>query len=86
MYAFRADGTLVPGFPRPTANAAPIGDAEIAIADLEGDGQVELVRVDSGAVQVPSRLFVWTIPGAGTPAPHAWPMLRRDPGHSAALP
>lgn len=48
VWAFRHDGTVVPGFPagRPSANQAPTQldrQAPVIAADLEGDGQVELI-------------------------------------------
>ncbi len=48
VWAFRHDGTVVPGFPagRPGANQAPtvlFEQSPVIAADLEGDGQVELI-------------------------------------------
>lgn len=48
VWAFRHDGTVVPGFPagRPAANQAPtvlFKQTPVIAADLEGDGQMELI-------------------------------------------
>jgi subtilisin family serine protease len=94
----RADGTLVPGFPRPvpqlfleadgglTGVVSSFGDDQFAatpaIADLDGDGLKELVWYDPEA----SRIFVWNVPGTPGPLLADWPMYAHDPKHSNTLP
>jgi len=80
IYAFHADGSLLPGFPKATPRLS--GDKSIspAIADLDGNGLKEIVFVDYNG-----NVIVWNVPG--TPAPEAmqWPMARHDSAHTGAL-
>jgi len=80
LWAFEADGSVVPGFPKPThAPATPL--SQPAIGDLDGDGLQEIVWVgESGEV------LVWNVPGTPGPSHHEWPMVRQDAAHHGALP
>jgi hypothetical protein len=76
--AFRPDGSRVPGFPKPTVTIGAHETNAVAVADLDGDGLLEMAWVDANL-----NLWVWDLP---TPASSAqpWRMFRRDPGHSAS--
>jgi len=80
LWAFEADGSVVPGFPKPThAPATPL--SQPAIGDLDGDGLQEIVWVgESGEV------LVWNVPGTPGATHHEWPMVRQDAAHHGALP
>lgn len=73
VYAYRADGRLLDGFP--LAMSGP-GLGSLAAADLNNDGVLELVGVSgNGHVQV------WRLPDSrGVPA---WPMFYHDAQHSS---
>src|SRR6185436_17130658 len=75
LWAFEADGSVVPGFPKPThAPATPL--SQPAIGDLDGDGLQEIVWVgESGEV------LVWNVPGTPGATHHEWPMVRQDAAH-----
>ena len=76
LEAFRFDTANVAGFPRPTANLGPLASNSPAVADLDGDGLLEMAWFD-----MDGRLFVWNLPALATgTAP--WPMFRADAGHT----
>jgi hypothetical protein len=81
VYAFRPDGSLLPGFPKPTAKAGKSKLATPALGDLDGDGLKEIVWVNDN-----NDVLVWTIPGTPGPENVQWPMFRHDPAHTGALP
>ncbi|MBI3115328.1 MAG: S8 family serine peptidase [Candidatus Kerfeldbacteria bacterium] len=75
--AFRADGTEVSGFRQPTFGH-PAGEQVLTpvIADLDGDGLLEVATVDTLM-----NLYVWDLTASVTAA-QPWPMFQRDPLHS----
>ena len=76
LEAFRFDAANVAGFPRPTANLGPLASNSPAVADLDGDGLLEMAWFD-----MDGRLFVWNLPALSTGAA-PWPMFRADAGHT----
>jgi hypothetical protein len=79
--AFRAaDGSQLPGFPKPTARAGRSRVTTPALGDLDGDGLKEIVWIDGR-----DNILVWTIPGTPGPENMQWPMYRHDAAHTGAL-
>jgi hypothetical protein len=81
LWAFRADGSVVPGFPKATHSPAPPVYSQPAIGDLDGDGRKEIVWV--GAT---GEIIVWNVPGTPGPENFQWPMARQNAAHTGALP
>jgi subtilisin family serine protease len=80
LWAFEADGSVVPGFPKLTQSpGTPL--SQPAIGDLDGDGLQEIVWLGESG-----ELVVWNVPGTpGTPH-HEWPMTGQNAAHTGALP
>jgi hypothetical protein len=76
--AFHLDGTQAAGFPKPTPGAGFELNNSVAIADLDGDGLLELGWLDETAA-----LWVWDLTSPAT-APRPWPMYGHDARHTAS--
>jgi uncharacterized repeat protein (TIGR01451 family) len=76
LWAIKADGTVAPGFPlvipTPGVRAAP------ALADLDGDGDLEIL-----AATLTGQIFVWDTGTPANPARLPWPIGRHDIRRSA---
>ena len=81
ILAYRADGTPLPGFPKPTPSPGATQAVMPAIGDLDGDGLKEIVWADFNG-----NVLVWTVPGTPGPENMQWPMFRHDAAHTGALP
>lgn len=68
VYAFRGNGTPVPGFPFAMSGA---GLGSLAAADMDGDGKLELVGVSGNGY-----IHVWHLPSSSNKAD--WPMYHYD--------
>ncbi len=68
VYAYRSNGTPVPGFPLPMSGA---GLGSLAAADMDGDGRLELVGVSGNGY-----VHVWHLPASSNKAD--WPMYHHD--------
>lgn len=80
LNAYRYDGTKVPGFPKPTLEVGSWSSNTAAVADLDGDGRLELAWVD-----YVSNLYVWNLTAPST-ASMPWPMFMHDERHSGFRP
>src|SRR6185369_5741879 len=78
--ALHAHGTLLAGFPKRTVQHGVGANTSPAIADLDGDGRVEVVWLDADG-----RVVVWNVQGTPGPENLQWPMFRHDPAHTGAL-
>ena len=80
VYAFDENGSLLPGFPKPTARYGSHKGLTPALGDLDGDGLREIVWID-GTNQVSA----WTVPGTAGPSRLQWPMFRGGERHTGAF-
>jgi len=78
LNAYKSDGSKVPGFPKPTLDNGAFNANTAAIADLDGDGLMELAWID-----VAARLYVWDLSAPST-AVAPWPMFQHDECHTGA--
>jgi len=85
VYAWKANGTLIPGFPKVTEN----GESYAAVADLDGDGKTEIVTTstwDYNYVTYKSKsrssIYVWDLDSILNPALQPWPTRLHDAQHS----
>ena len=76
--AYKSDGSKVAGFPKPTLDTGASSTNTIAVADLDGDGQLEAAWIDFYA-----RLYVWDL-SAPSNAVAPWPMFQHDERHTGA--
>ena len=76
--AYRPDGTHVTGFPKPTVTNGSHESNAVAVADIDGDGLLEIAWTDANL-----NLWVWDLPTLVTTT-KPWPMFRRDPEHSGS--
>ncbi|MDZ7288682.1 MAG: FG-GAP-like repeat-containing protein [candidate division KSB1 bacterium] len=68
VYAYHGNGTTVPGFP--LAMSGP-GRGSLAVADLDGDGHLELIGISGNGY-----VHVWHLPASSNKAD--WPMYHHD--------
>ena len=80
LTAYKSDGLKVTGYPKPTINfgAAPMNT--VAVADIDGDGLLEMAWIDGNA-----NLYVWDVPSLVS-APQPWPMFHHDARHTGLNP
>jgi hypothetical protein len=74
--AYRADGSVMPGYPKPTVWNGASGSSCSAIADIDGDGKLEMAWLD-----LAGKLYLWDLPAAAT-AVRPWPMFQHDAQHT----
>jgi subtilisin family serine protease len=86
LQVLRANGTPIPELARPAFGGGGLEDVSPGVADMDGDGALELVWTEAtfdfltGRTRVRSHVWDLTTP-ADTYQP--WPMYRRDALHSA---
>jgi len=78
LSVFRANGTLNTTLSRPVPAPGPGSESMPAVADLDGDGLLELVSIDGFG-----QMFVWDLPGTAN-ARRPWPMFQQNPEHTGA--
>ena len=76
LNAYGVNGTILPGFPKPTSAGAAWEVNTPAVADLDGDGLLEMAWIDFSGM-----LYVWDLPG-GRSGPRPWPMFHADARHA----
>ena len=76
--AYKSNGSKVPGFPKPTLDTGAYSTNTVAVADLDGDGQLEVAWIDFNA-----KVYVWDTSAPST-AVAPWPMFHHDERHSGA--
>lgn len=80
LNAYRFDGKKVAGFPKPTLRTGSYDSCTVAVADLDGNGLLEMAWIDGDA-----NLYVWNL-SAPANASAPWPMFRHDERHTAHSP
>jgi subtilisin family serine protease len=70
------DGTLNGTLSRPSIYGSPGIEGCAAVADMDGDGLLEMAHIDGGG-----NLLVWDLPGAAGAA-QPYPMFQRNPKHT----
>jgi len=73
--AFGSNGEKTDGFPLPLDGPSTVPPA---LADLDGDGRIELA-----AVSETGSLAVWNLKGAADASANPWPSFLHDPRHTA---
>jgi subtilisin family serine protease len=85
IQGFEHDGTSIPSLARPMFGNLPFGGMDMSpgVADLDGDGRLELVFFEDRTISTGDMLaHVWDLDvPANTKL--SWPMFRADPRHSA---
>jgi subtilisin family serine protease len=79
--AFHGDGTKAAGFPKIGQTLGAFNTNTTAVADIDGDGLLEMVWIDFN-----SNLYVWDLPTLATTAALPWPMFARDAQHTTQNP
>jgi len=77
LTAVKADGTTVPGFPKLSTYLAPSAANTSAVADFDGDGQLELAFLDANGL-----LYLYDLEAPASGA-RPWPMYQHDAQHTA---
>ena len=70
LYAFRGDGTPIPGFPK-SVDTGPLTHP-VGIADIDRDGRNEIIVVQAGALGMRQSVFVYDLHGPGPYGPIEW--------------
>jgi hypothetical protein len=78
LNAYDPEGVELSGFPKPTAAPGPYQANTPAVADLDGDGLLEMAWIDKYA-----NLYVWDLPGPSS-GRQPWPMFHHDAQHTGA--
>lgn len=78
LFAYHHDGTRVDGYPLHVMGNAY--KSSVAIGDVDDDGQVELACVPGDALENVYHIYLWDIPGGGSPDLVEMPMQRYGPG------
>jgi subtilisin family serine protease len=78
LRAYKSDGSKVAGFPKPTLAMGAYSTNTAAVADMDGDGLLEMAWIDLN-----HRLYVWDL-SAPSNAVAPWPMFHHDARHTGA--
>ena len=76
LNAYKSDGSIVPNFPRPTLYTGAFVTNTAAVADLDGNGFMEMAWIDGNGL-----LYVWDLSAPST-AVAPWPMYQHDERHT----
>jgi subtilisin family serine protease len=76
--AYKSNGSKVAGFPKPTLDTGAFSTNTVAVADLDGDGQLEAAWIDRNA-----KVYLWDLSAPST-AVAPWPMFQHDERHTGA--
>lgn len=76
LNAYKSDGTKVAGFPKPTLGTGAFQTNTVAVADLDGDGMLEMAWIDTN-----HNLYLWDL-SAPNNAVAPWPMFQHDERHT----
>jgi hypothetical protein len=85
IQGFEHDGTPIPSLARPMFGNLPFGGMDMSpgVADLDGDGRLELVFFEDRTISTGQILaHLWDLDVPAT-AKLSWPMFRADARHSA---
>lgn len=86
LVAFKSDGTVF-GYGAGQARfhtMYPIASTP-TIADIDGNGRLDIVVGSAEYVRTAGRLFAWELPVGSVPAKRPWPMFRRGPVRDGKL-
>ena len=81
LRGYRSDGSVLPGFPKVTADVGTFATGTAAVADFDGDGKLELAWVDNASSSGVFTFYLWDLDAPATSlAP--WPMYQHDAAHT----
>ncbi len=78
LHAYNGDGTEASDFPKPTATIGAYSANTVAVADLDGDGLLEMTWIDRDA-----NVYVWDL-SSPVSATYPWPMFHHDAQHTGS--
>jgi hypothetical protein len=81
LSAYNSDGKALAGFPKPVSRQMSTAMITPAVADLDGDGPLELA-----AIAGQESILVWDLYSVAAESGLWWPMFQYNPAMTGSLP
>jgi subtilisin family serine protease len=81
LRGYSANGTVLPGFPKVSADIGGFPSNSAAVADFDLDGKLELAWVDTAIFEGSAYLYLWDL-DAPSSSRMPWPQFRHDAAHT----